>query len=246
MSYRLLDRFAALFSTKYVHRNSTQGDRLALELYEDLYARAHARSPHSKFVERVDLAESVANPRNKNYGKVARRGDGTLGELMHGAKVIAEEGYVVKRGTTVITEIGVEVKILAKAMIKQLDRVIGDLAKQVVAFQTKGGSKQPITIGIVGVNRSPSFLGYEGTITYLADGTRQPNGKIYARPSDEATRAILDLQRLAKPNFFEFLILEFMATNMEPYPFRWVDEAKTIDEYNALLSRLAFEYEARF
>ena len=245
-SYRLLDRFAELFSSKYEHRNSTHGDRLALELYEDLYVRSAARSRASKFVQRVKHAESVVNPRNKNYGKTARRGDGTLGELMHGAEVVTEEGYVIKRGSTVITEIGVEVKILAKAMIKQLDRVIGDLNKQVTEFQTKGGSKQPITLGIVGVNRSPSFLSYEGAISFLADGTKQPNGKSYARPSDEASRAIEDLQRLARPHFFEFLILEFEASNMEPYPFKWVNPAKTFNEYNALLSRLAFEYEARF
>ena len=245
-SYRLLDRFAALFSSKYEHRNSTHGDRLALEFYEDLYVRAISRSPEAKFVRRVDLAESVVNPRNKNYGTIARRGDGTLGELMHGAKVVSEKGYVVKRGATVITEIGVEVKILAKAMVKQLDRVIGDLTKQVREFETRGGSKQPITLGLVGVNRSPSFLSYEGVVSFLADGTRQPNGKTYARPSDEAPRAISDLIHLAKPHFFEFLVLEFEATNVEPYPFKWVDQTKTINEYNALLSRLAFEYEARF
>ena len=165
---------------------------------------------------------------------------------MHGANVVFEEGYVIKRGSTVITEIGVEVKILAKAMIKQLDRVVGDLTKQVAEFQTKGGSKQPITLGIVGVNRSPSFLSYEGSLSFLADGMRQPNGKTYARPSDEASRAIQELQRLAKPHFFELLILEFGATNIDPYPFKWVDRTRTIDEYNALLSRLAFEYEARF
>jgi hypothetical protein len=242
----LLQRFQALFSTKYEHRNSTHGDRLALELYEDLYARARSRSSLSKFVIRVDAAESVVNPRNKNYGRAARRGDGTLGELMHGAAVFSEPGFVVKRGTTVITEIGIEVKILCKAMIKQLDRVVGDLTKQVAQFEIKGGSKQPISVGIVGVNHSTSFLSYEGSNTFLADGKRQPNGKIYARPIDEAARAKRDLEMLAKPSFFEFLILEFEATNIPPYPFKWVNPTQVTDSYNALLSRLAYEYEAKF
>jgi hypothetical protein len=165
---------------------------------------------------------------------------------MHGAAVFSEPGFVVKRGTTVITEIGVEVKILCKAMIKQLDRVVGDLTKQVAQFETKGGSKQPIAVGIVGVNHSISFLSYEGSNTFLANGERQPNGKSYARPVDEAPRAEQDLNILAKPAFFEFLILEFEATNMQPHPFSWVNPTQTINSYNALLSRLAYEYEARF
>jgi hypothetical protein len=235
-----------MFSTKYEHRNSTHGDRLALELYEDLYARARSRSKLSKFVTRVDAAETVVNPRNTNYGRAARRGDGTLGELLHGAKVFSEPGFVVKRGMTVITEIGVEVKILCKAMIKQLDRVVGDLTKQVNHFEIKGGSKQPISIGIVGVNSSASFLSYEGSNTFLANGEKQPNGKTYARPMDEAPRAKQDLIALAKPAFFEFLILEFEATNMQPYPFKWVNPAHVTSSYNALLSRLAYEYDARF
>lgn len=244
--YRLLRNFQELFSAKYEHRNSTHGDRLALELYEDLYVRDQERGRALKFVSRVESAECVVNPRNKNYGRSARRGDGTFGELMHGAPVVAEPGFAVKRGTTVITEIGVEVKSLAKAMIKQLDRVVGDLCKRVEQFKTKGGSKPPIAIGIVGVNHSPSFLSYEGAVSFLADGTRQPNGKIYARPSDEASRATHDLQSLAAPAFFEFLILEFIATNVPPYPFQWVNLRKTFDDYNALLTRLANEYEARF
>lgn len=246
VSYRLLNQFEALFSSKYEHRNSTHGDRLALELYEDLYVRARARNGASDFVTRVDAVQSVVNPRNSNYGSAARRGDGTLGELMHGAAVVSEPGFVIKRGSTVISEIGVEVKILAKAMIKQLDRVVGDLVKQVAEFQVKGGSKPPISVGLVGVNHSKEFLSYEGSSTYLADGTRQPNGKTYARPCDEASRAKHELLAKAKPAFFEFLILEFEATNMQPYSFRWVDPKKTHDEYNALLSRLAYEYEARF
>ncbi len=245
--YRLLTAFENLFSgTIYRHRSSTQGDRLALELYEDLYVRANQRSATSKFVVGVDVATRVVNPRNLNYGTTARRADGTLGEIMHGALAVSEPGFVVQRGTTVITEIGVEVKILTKAMIKQIDRVCGDLTKQVAHFGEKGGSKPPIPVAIVGVNHSTAFLGYEGQRTTLADGTRQPDGMVHASPAVEASRAKADLNSKARPHYFQFLLLEFEATNMPPYPFKWVNAAKTNADYNALLSKLAYEYEARF
>jgi hypothetical protein len=246
-AYRLLAEFEKLFlGGIYRHRSSTQGDRLALELYEDLYVRAHQRSPLSKFVKGVDAATRVVNPRNLNYGTTARRADGTLGEILHGAPAVAEPGFVVQRGTTVITEVGIEVKILTKAMVKQIDRVCGDLTKQVSHFGEKGGSKPPIPIAIVGVNHSSAFLGYEGARTTLADGTRQPDGTVHASPLIEAGRARADLNTKARPHYFQFLLLDFEATNMPPYPFRWVDKAKTTSDYNALLSKVAYEYEARF
>jgi hypothetical protein len=245
--YRLLTEFETLFRGKiYRHRSSTQGDRLALELYEDLYVRSKQRSATSKFVAGVDVATRVVNPRNLNYGTTARRADGTLGEILHGAIAVTEPGFIVQRGTTVITEIGIEVKILTKAMIKQIDRVCGDLTKQVTHFGQKGGSKPPIPVAIVGVNHSKAFLGYEGSRTTLADGTRQPDGTIHASPAAEATRAKADLDTIARPHYFQFLLLEFEATNMPPYPFKWVNASKTAADYNALLSKLAYEYEARF
>lgn len=245
--YRLISAFEKLFlGGIYRHRSSTQGDRLALELYEDLYIRAQQRSAASKFVIGVDDATRVVNPRNLNYGTTARRADGTLGEILHGALAVSEPGFIVQRGTTVITEIGIEVKILTKAMIKQIDRVCGDLTKQVTHFGEKGGSKSPISVAIVGVNHSTAFLGYEGSRTTLADGTRQPDGTIHASPAVEAARAKADLNTKARPHYFQFLLLEFEATNMPPYPFKWVNGTKTLADYNALLSKLAYEYEARF
>ena len=51
------------------------------------------------------------------------------------AVAIVEKDFVVARGPTANIEIGVEAKILAKAMIKQIDRVIGDLQRQVMMFR---------------------------------------------------------------------------------------------------------------
>src|SRR5258707_15221935 len=67
---------------------------------------------------------------------------------------------VVARGPIATVEIGVEVKILAKAMIKQIDRVKNDLRHQVTEFKLGGGS--PICIAVVGINQAESMIGYEG------------------------------------------------------------------------------------
>jgi hypothetical protein len=54
---------------------------------------------------------------NKRKGIEARRGDGTFGELILGERAVVDPGYKVARGPVANVEIGVEVKILAKAMI---------------------------------------------------------------------------------------------------------------------------------
>ena len=57
-------------------------------------------------------------------------------------------------------EIGSEVKILAKAMIKQIDRVMTDLQNQKREFLAAGGT--PTTAGIAGINHAPRYVSYEG------------------------------------------------------------------------------------
>jgi len=156
-SFALLDTFQSLFEgQKYEHRNSTLGDLVASQLYEDLVKLG--RSP--KLTERVKNRERVVNVGNKAVGKKSRRGDGTFGELVPTVVAIAEEGLLVTRGEIANIEIGAETKILAKAMIKQIDRVIGDLIRQVEEFRKTGG--QPICVGIVGVNAAPAYTSYEG------------------------------------------------------------------------------------
>ena len=67
-------------------------------------------------------------------------------------------------------QIGAETKILAKAMIKQIDRVIGDLVRQVEEFKKTGG--QPICVGLVGVNYAPCYTSYEGEPEWPTDGRK--------------------------------------------------------------------------
>ena len=70
-------------------------------------------------------------------GKPGRRGDGTFGELVPAAVALTEKGMLVARGPITTIEIGAETKILAKAMIKQIDRVINDLVKSGQSIQER-------------------------------------------------------------------------------------------------------------
>ena len=149
--HRLLVEFRRLFEgTKYEHRRSNLGDFVAMHLYEDLVAIKKS----DRYVLSVENMSRVLNVQNKRKGIEARRGDGTFGELIVGEEPVIDPGYKVARGPVATIEIGVEVKILAKAMIKQIDRVKSDLANQVAQFQTSGGLQQAHLCGIVGINHA--------------------------------------------------------------------------------------------
>lgn len=235
MSYRLLDRFREIFAgQKYRHRDSSLGDSVAICLPEDLYDLNRS----SKLKARIDDKERVINTENRLQGIKARRGDGTFGEIIPRAVTVDLPGFVVARGPVATVEIGSEVKILAKAMIKQIDRVMNDLETQKREFETAGGN--PITVGIVGINQAPHCVSYEGDRAFPTDG------KKYKHPIQEATEAEKRLIQRVAGDFDEFLILHFRATNEEPYPFEWVDRPKTETDYGATLVRILRKYETRF
>ena len=239
--YRFLAAFRALFDGKiYRHRDSTQGDKVAIELFEDLYVRAAARDPDAKYVRQVEAAARVLNKTNKSFGIKARRGDGLFGEIMFGVAAKSVKGYYVKRGPTVATEIGAEAKIVSVAMLKQADRVIGDLIKQKDALATRTGTKPPISVAIVGVNHAERYCGYEGTRTTVTEG------RAYRHPIQEAAEAKRRLIEIVKPLYDHFLLLEYSATNIDPFPFEWLNASAVEANYSAELSRMAREYEARF
>ena len=50
----------------------------------------------------------------------------------------------------------------------------------------------------------------------------------------------------AQPEFDEFLVLRFKATNAPPYPFEWVNYNDTRMDYAAALSRISARYQQRF
>src|SRR5580658_303885 len=164
--YWLLREFRRLFEGNiYKHRASNQGDFVAMHLYEDLVAINRSE----RLVSAIEGHDRVVNIQNRLQGVKARRGDGTFGEIVPGETPIVAPGYVVARGKIATIEIGVEVKILAKAMIKQIDRVISDLRNQVAQFKRSGAT--PICVGIVGVNQADQYVSYEGDRMYRTSGT---------------------------------------------------------------------------
>ncbi len=235
MSYRLLAEFQNLFDGRaYLHRNSSLGDFVAMHLYEDLVVLDKS----TKLKTRVESKEWVLNTENKRQGIKARRGDGTFGEIVPNEKPITDPGYLVSRGKVATIEIGSEVKILSKAMIKQIDRVIGDLQKQIMQFRRGGGN--PICVAIVGVNHAPYAVGYEGERAFRTDG--RGNRHPYQEAPEAERRLIAD----AAPHFDEFIILHYSATNEPPYPFSWINLTLTSQNYGSSLVRIIREYDRRF
>lgn len=204
-------------------------------MFEDL----HALDRSKKLVSRIDTGLSVLNVQNRRHGVKARRGDGSFGEIVPHIAPLKDKGFVVCRGPIATIEIGIEVKILAKAMIKQIDRVINDLNKQNEHFKSKGGS--PITVGIAGINHAEQYLSFEGSREYLTDGSSG-----FRHPIQEAEDAERRLLSLAAPTFDEFLILKFIATNLPPYDFQWLNETATMMDYGSALARISQQYEKRF
>ena len=228
--------FRKLFEGRvYMHRASTQGDFVAMHLYEDLVVINRSR----KLTQDVEDRRCVLNVANKRHGVKARRGDGTFGEIVPGEPPLVDEGFRVARGVIATVEIGVEVKILAKAMIKQIDRVINDLRNQVVEFKKDGGN--PICVGIVGVNHAEKYVSFEGeTRAYPTTGRGG-----FPHPSQEASEAERRLRELAAQAFDEFLILQFKATNESPFPFAWVNYEETSRDYASALMRVSSKYQNR-
>src|SRR2546425_9301872 len=141
---------------------------------------------------------------------------------------------LVARGPVATIEIGAETKILAKAMIKQIDRVITDLINQVTQFKRGGGN--PICVGFIGINFAEQYVSFEGRKRWPTDG------KKYKHPIQEAAHAEQRLSGKARSAFDEFQFLRFRATNAKPYPFDWVDLSIIKMEYSALLTRVSREY----
>jgi hypothetical protein len=175
---------------------------------------------------------SVVNVANMRQGVKARRGDGSFGEIIPHEIPVIEAGYAVKRGAIATIETGIEVKIIQKAMIRQIDRVINDLKGQIQQFKAKQGN--PINVGIVGVNRAQHYVSYEGDTQWPTTGIGR-----HKHPYQEADETISRLNSLAAPYFDEFLILEFIATNRPPFPFAWANPVKTQRDYGAILVRVS-------
>jgi hypothetical protein len=235
VAFKLLAEFEALFSgVVYLHRISTHGDRVAGYLYEDLFDLA--RSP--KYVARVTDQTRVLNTKNRATGLAARRGDGTFGERVPSVPPRAITGLAVARASVATIEIGAEAKILAKAMIKQIDRVCSDMRNQAAEFRKYHASA--ICVGIVGINHAPRTTSYEGKAVWPTDG------KTHKHPIQEAAAAEARINHGVASHFDEMVILRFKAENAAPFAFTWLDAARTNAEYSSALIRISREYERRF
>lgn len=240
MNYRMLLTFASLFSgKKYRHRANNQGDLLSTELYEDLYNIGCSQ----KFKDHVDRILRGISIENTRIGIKARRGDGTLGEFIPGQPTIAIPNYNIRRGPVATLNIGIEVKILNKAMIKQINDRIAGLQKQAEYFE-KGRDQRrrgnPISVAIIAINYAEYAVGYEGEREYKTDG------KKHAHPIEEAPEVERRILKEVAPHYNETIILRYKATNEDPFPFSWFDKKTTELEYGASLVRIASEYERRF
>ena len=234
VEYKLLGAFESLFSgVRYQHRKSTQGDQVASFLVDDLVAVGQSQKLNAAVARGV----LVLNVANTTTGRRHRRGDGTFGTIVPGEIPVVDPAYTVRMGPVANIRIGAEVKILAKAIQKQLDRVGSDMRNQAAQFERHGND--PICVGIVGFNHASSYTSYEGEKAWETDG-----GK-YKHPVQEAGAAERRLLHEIADSFAEVIRLRFVATNRGRFPFRWLNKAATTREYGAALVRLSALFEKR-
>ena len=125
-------------------------------------------------------------------------------------------------------------------MIKQIDRVTGDLLKQVAHF--KRGGQTAVSVGIVGINHASYTVG-----TRVSGRREQPGKGGFLHPFQEAGDAERRLRADAAPAFDEFVILRYRATNEIPFMFEWVDyEVRLGRTMRQLYSHYSREYQGRF
>jgi hypothetical protein len=167
------------------------------------------------------------------------RDHGTLGRLVDRDKAKHVEGHAVARGAITTIDLAAEVKILNKAMIKQIDRVVNDLDKQVRGW--KQHAPDLVSLAIVGINHAPVTTSYEGGRSFRTDG------RAHKHPASEAAAAEKHIkQRVVATRLYdEVLLLRYSATNEPPYAFAWVDGAATEIAYRAALIRLSGSIERR-
>ena len=67
----------------------------------------------------------------------------------------------------------------------------------------------------------------------------------YKHPVQEAIAATRHVEEL-RDAFDELLILPFRASNVDPFPFEWVNANLTRQDYGSFLVRLSRRYEQQF
>lgn len=228
-SFRLLDQFATTFRKgPYKHRSPSLGNKIGRELFEDLVTHKVSRL----LTDRARSREEILTMTGEIYGrKRVRRNDSFSGRPPAGELDIrAVAGRLMCEGVIAEPHIGCEVKIVAKAQQKQIDRVLNDLRGFGVRMRSL--HVRCINVAVVGVNHEAKYVSYEGKRRY-----RHP------LRLNEALETV-DRIREIEADFDEVLVLSFRATNESPsFPFEWVDEAKTRRDYGAILTRIGSLYD---
>ena len=230
--FRLLEAFRKTFAgTLYKHRDSTLGNKIGRQLFEDLLS--HEVSDN--YAEHVRRRLGVVNSGGRIHTpKAIRRNDSMFGRVPAGADLRPPgEGFLVLEGPVAEPRIGCEVKIIAKSQQKQIDRVISDLEN--FALRMKSLSRKCINVAVVGINQESDYAGHEGRRIFR-DRLRE----------QEPTVVAAKLRERLLTRYDELLILRFKATNQSPYPFAWVDAHRTELDHGAVLTRVGDLYQGRF
>lgn len=230
--FRLLEAFRKTFArTLYKHRDSTLGNKIGRELFEDLLLHQVSEG----YAEHVRRGLGVVNSGGKIHSpKAMRRNDSIFGKPPAGAALKPlRGGFQVQEGPVAEPRVGCEVKIVAKSQQKQIDRVISDLDN--FGLRMKSSSPKCINVAIVGVNQESDYVGHEGKRSFKHKLREQ-----------EPTTIIGKLRERLLGRYDELLVLRFKATNQRPYPFEWVDSNQVELDYGAALTRVGELYRERF
>src|SRR5262245_15632280 len=134
-AFKLLETFRTTFAgTVYKHRNSTLGNKIGRQLFEDLLGHLVSRL----YREDVELGVGVVNSGGRIHTpRAIRRNDSVFGRPPAGARLgPPPAGLAVPEGPVAEPRIGCEVKIIAKSQQKQIDRVISDLENFALRMQS--------------------------------------------------------------------------------------------------------------
>ena len=155
LPFKLLARFEDTFRQgPYKHRSANLGNRIARELFEDLFAH----SVSMRLTDRMRSQFEVVTVNGEIYGrKRVRRNDSFSGRPPAGELDIrTPTGSEVSEGVIAEPHIGCEVKIIAKAQQKQIDRVINDLRGFGVRMRSL--HIRCVNVAVVGVNHESDYV----------------------------------------------------------------------------------------
>lgn len=229
--FRLLEMFRKTFAgTVYKHRDSTLGNKIGRELFEDILVHAVSL----RYRQHVEQGVGVVNRHGKiQTPKAIRRNDSVFGRPPAGVGLRPQsEGFSIPEGPVAEPRIGCEVKIIAKSQQKQIDRVISDLDNFV--GRMKSLSRKCINVAVIGVNHESDYAGREGRRTFK-----------HKLRSQEPVTVTAKLREHLLAKYDELLILPFRATNQPPYPFFWLAPGEVDLNYGAALTRIGELYEQR-